>query len=205
MALPPEAFVKYSERRRLDCAARARAYYAQRRAEGMPAKQSSKRRPCDSCGKSLSVTAKSRPDPVCRDCRRAARQRVCTACGKGYESLSAESRYCSIACANRHKDGLRPAHASANERYAAKCRARRARARGNGVEPYSLADVIAKSGRTCGICGNPVNIKLSGLDKWGPTVDHILPISHGGPDTLANVQLAHRHCNVRKSNKLDLL
>lgn len=34
-----------------------------------------------------------------------------------------------------------------------------------------------------------------------PTIDHVIPISHGGDDTKANVQLAHFGCNNRKSNR----
>ena len=31
-----------------------------------------------------------------------------------------------------------------------------------------------------------------------PTIDHIFPISVSRDDTRANVQLAHRRCNIRK-------
>jgi len=36
----------------------------------------------------------------------------------------------------------------------------------------------------------------------GPTIDHVIPIVHGGPDTKANVQLAHRKCNTDKGASL---
>jgi 5-methylcytosine-specific restriction endonuclease McrA len=29
-----------------------------------------------------------------------------------------------------------------------------------------------------------------------PTIDHIIPLAHGGDDTRANVQLAHFLCNA---------
>jgi len=32
-----------------------------------------------------------------------------------------------------------------------------------------------------------------------PTIDHIVPLSAGGDDTKANVQLAHFSCNTRKN------
>lgn len=35
----------------------------------------------------------------------------------------------------------------------------------------------------------------------GATVDHILPISAGGEDTLANVAIARWQCNIRKGNR----
>lgn len=48
----------------------------------------------------------------------------------------------------------------------------------------------------CGLCGGPIDRVESA------TQDHIIPISQGGPDTLANVQLAHRACNELKGNAL---
>jgi 5-methylcytosine-specific restriction endonuclease McrA len=39
-------------------------------------------------------------------------------------------------------------------------------------------------------------------DKLGATIDHVLPISKGGLDTMENVALAHWICNIRKGNKL---
>ena len=33
-----------------------------------------------------------------------------------------------------------------------------------------------------------------------PTMDHIIPISKGGGHTWDNVQIAHRICNINKSN-----
>ena len=32
-------------------------------------------------------------------------------------------------------------------------------------------------------------------------VDHIIPISRGGKDILANLQLTHRECNLSKGSK----
>lgn len=48
----------------------------------------------------------------------------------------------------------------------------------------------------CGLCGGPI----ASLEET--TQDHIIPTSQGGPDALANVQLAHRSCNELKGNAL---
>lgn len=45
----------------------------------------------------------------------------------------------------------------------------------------------------CGICGTPV-------DPANFTIDHILPLSRGGKNTLSNYQLACPRCNTLKSN-----
>lgn len=39
---------------------------------------------------------------------------------------------------------------------------------------------------------------LSGMAKWGPTVDHLIPLSADGSDQIENVALAHRHCNISR-------
>ena len=62
---------------------------------------------------------------------------------------------------------------------------------------------ILMSQDTCGICGKPVDKTLPGTDPMGPTIDHIIPIAKGGhPADISNLQLAHRCCNRRKSDKL---
>jgi 5-methylcytosine-specific restriction endonuclease McrA len=35
-------------------------------------------------------------------------------------------------------------------------------------------------------------------DKWSPTIDHVIPVSQGGTDDLANLKLAHMICNAKK-------
>jgi len=69
------------------------------------------------------------------------------------------------------------------------------RARRLGI-PYDLIDlrtVYSKHGGLCGICGEPVSLETF-------TIDHIVPVSRGGPHTLENMQPAHRACNSRKGD-----
>lgn len=65
------------------------------------------------------------------------------------------------------------------------------------------ADLIAyltdKCGGRCGICGSIVADDADGLDRASP--DHIIPLSRGGPHTLANLQLSHLGCNYAKGNR----
>lgn len=77
-------------------------------------------------------------------------------------------------------------------------RRRRARLRKIASDRYTLEDLYEESGGVCCLCEQPVDMSLSGLDPWGPTVDHAMPISLGGDDTIDNVQLAHRRCNTIK-------
>lgn len=79
---------------------------------------------------------------------------------------------------------------------AAKNRRKNSKRKGARIgQRYTLADVVARDGNRCHLCGKVVNLRLSGTDRLGPTVDHLVPIAAGGKDELANVRLAHRSCN----------
>lgn len=52
--------------------------------------------------------------------------------------------------------------------------------------------------------GNPIRFldygKRDSIHGW--EIDHIVPVSRGGPDTLSNMQPLHWKLNVEKSNKI---
>lgn len=57
------------------------------------------------------------------------------------------------------------------------------------------AQVIARDGYVCGLCGGVVE----------PTdlhIDHRVPVSRGGPTVAGNLQVAHAACNTRKGNRV---
>lgn len=62
---------------------------------------------------------------------------------------------------------------------------------------------IIKRGRPdCGECGEPIDYEAHHLDPMSFQVDHIIPLSRGGTDTLDNKQACHRKCNRDKSDKM---
>ena len=63
---------------------------------------------------------------------------------------------------------------------------------------FSLQQVGDRDGWRCHLCGRRVDKNLSGKDRLGPTIDHLVPISAGGMDVLENVRLAHRSCNITR-------
>ena len=82
---------------------------------------------------------------------------------------------------------------------------RKRRARVNNVEhiPYTKEEVLKKYGTDCHICGTPIDLKAprkAGKTGWehGLHLDHLIPISKGGPDTIDNVRPAHGVCNLSK-------
>ena len=52
----------------------------------------------------------------------------------------------------------------------------------------------------CAICRTPFVKHSASLYE---TIDHIIPMSHGGTHFIANLQLVHYACNQRKGNSGD--
>jgi HNH endonuclease len=57
-----------------------------------------------------------------------------------------------------------------------------------------VATLIERDGRGCFYCAG---IILDGLE----TIEHLLPLTSGGPDHLANSVLAHRRCNEQAGHR----
>ena len=84
---------------------------------------------------------------------------------------------------------------------------RQRRARVNKVKhiPYTKEDVLKMYGNDCHICGTPIDLKAprrAGRKGWehGLHLDHLIPISKGGPDTIDNIRPAHGVCNLKKGS-----
>jgi hypothetical protein len=73
--------------------------------------------------------------------------------------------------------------------------------RANGALALSVDQLAARDGTRCHICCRKVDMSLSGQHKWGPTIEHILPVSLGGTNDANNLALAHRHCNTARGNR----
>jgi 5-methylcytosine-specific restriction endonuclease McrA len=87
-------------------------------------------------------------------------------------------------------------------------RRRRARKLDNGVEYYTEAQVLELYGTDCYLCNGPIDLdaaRRAGQEGWQFSlhVDHVQPISKGGPDSLANVRPAHGLCNLKKNATWD--
>jgi 5-methylcytosine-specific restriction endonuclease McrA len=73
--------------------------------------------------------------------------------------------------------------------------ARRARKRGQFVEPIHPLIVLERADGVCGICGGDV-------DPFSFHVDHIIPLARGGEHSYQNVQPAHPACNTKKGARV---
>lgn len=170
---------------------------------------------CIDCGIVGQQQARGRDRRRCDGCLAAFRShggklsrvepRACTACGTAFRARSTDQRWCSLRCANQHKPGAGPRgglspEARGRQRlyWQEKNRRRRAVKRGGASEPYTTAQIAERDRARCGLCGGRVLMTQKVPHPKAPTIDHIVPVSEGGDDTRANVQLAHFHCNSSK-------
>lgn len=67
------------------------------------------------------------------------------------------------------------------------------------AETFLPIDVFKRDRWRCQLCGKRTPKAEVGTNAMtAPTLDHIVPLSRGGPHTLANTQCACRRCNCRK-------
>lgn len=55
--------------------------------------------------------------------------------------------------------------------------------------------VLDRDGLVCGLCGGDV-------DAGDVHIDHVVPVSRGGQAILANLQVTHSTCNMRKGSRV---
>ena len=65
-----------------------------------------------------------------------------------------------------------------------------------GIKPKQRAQVLARDGYTCQMCG--ISIKDGAILE----IDHIHPVSKGGANDLSNLQVLCRDCNAGKGNQI---
>jgi hypothetical protein len=96
------------------------------------------------------------------------------------------------------------------EYYHNNARLRRAKELAAYREPYSTDDVLKAWGIMCHLCLEPVDLNAprhvnsKESEGWqrGLHLDHVIPISQGGPDMLENVKPAHALCNIKRSREV---
>lgn len=61
--------------------------------------------------------------------------------------------------------------------------------------------IILATQKICILCGKPVDFTKKAPDFFSPSIDHFVPFSRGGDNSLDNLYLAHLGCNIAKGNK----
>lgn len=100
----------------------------------------------------------------------------CGECDGAFVTNQPQTRFCSTSCKRRNKDRVHEQR-----------RSERIKAAGPR-DRIDLPVLAKRDGWRCHLCGKRVTRKT-----W--SVDHLIPLSHGGSHTYVNVALAHQRCN----------
>lgn len=80
----------------------------------------------------------------------------------------------------------------------------RARYYGVPYEPVPPIFIFERDGWVCHICGNITDRNAPPRSANSPSLDHIVPMSKGGPHLRSNLATACFLCNCRKGNKTEV-
>ncbi len=85
-------------------------------------------------------------------------------------------------------------------------RKRRAAKFGSNSNFYTTQSVIELYGSFCHLCNSKINLEASriiGVPGWEYSlhIDHLVPLSKNGSDSLENVRPSHAICNLKKGSK----
>lgn len=146
-------------------------------------------RACAHCGETYTPKSRKRSTYCSRGCNDQARkarmkrerladkatlERFCALCEQPIPATRrADSAYCSDLCSQRSHGGLR------------------SRYRKPGVH----RELLARDGNRCGICSQRIDMRKKWPHPRSASADHIVPVSVGGSDELANLRLVHLSCN----------
>ncbi|MFB7605283.1 HNH endonuclease [Streptomyces gardneri] len=70
------------------------------------------------------------------------------------------------------------------------------------AEVFAPLDVHTRDQWTCQLCLLPIAPEVAWPDPMSPSVDHVIPLVHGGQHSMINVQSAHLGCNSRKRDRV---
>lgn len=142
------------------------------------------RRWCATCGS-------ARRRELDRATRPRSRQYVCAACGR--EGLSTNRgnarQYCPDCAMLRRRN-----HQAAR-------RVRKLQSDHAPIEAFTRLEIFKRDRWRCGICKRRINPSLRHPHPMSASLDHVIPVSQGGPHARANCRASHLRCNVRRNNR----
>lgn len=104
---------------------------------------------------------------------------------------------------DKHREYNRKSYQKDPSKALIRVRSRKIKMMGNGIEHYTLEQVLEEYGSVCYLCEQDIDLTLPrkiGVEGWefGLHIDHVTPISRGGSDCLENVAPTHGICNLNK-------
>lgn len=110
----------------------------------------------------------------------------CRRCGNCYcVPKTVAPGFCSAACSRRQLRKRLKAHR---------------RARTGRSQDFTLREIAERDGWCCHLCGGKVPDRQYAARDDDPTLDHLVPVSKGGPHARDNVALAHNRCNWERGD-----
>jgi 5-methylcytosine-specific restriction endonuclease McrA len=164
---------------------------------------------CATCTGRVRIDSRSKPEGEarCRPCQRANLFRECAFCELLFRSrryvLDGETKWtvtCSRECGVKFRYSQTEIQGD-RARNAMKCAKRQAVLINQKREIVLPVKVFIRDNWTCALCNGSVDSSFEGRHPKAPSLDHIIPLSKGGPHSYENVQLAHYGCNSRKGNR----
>jgi len=73
--------------------------------------------------------------------------------------------------------------------------------RGLDAERFTKQSIFERDGWCCGICRKRIPRHARHPHPLSASLDHIIPLSKGGPHTRVNTRASHLRCNVRRNNR----
>jgi len=148
---------------------------------------------------------------LCRDCGTSISSgRYCRPCATARRSAGARKRWAARHATWQLEGLFALMSGTATDRYSdqpnkrRRVAARRARALRSSDRP-TITRLAERDGWKCHLCGKRVDPTLTGTtNKMKASVDHLIPISHGGVDDMVNAKLAHLRCNAKRGNRGDV-
>lgn len=66
-------------------------------------------------------------------------------------------------------------------------------------------EILKRDKGVCQICDIPVDFDVHYQDRWAPSIDHVIPVSHMlfADNTSKNLRLTHYGCNAARGNRTD--
>lgn len=119
----------------------------------------------------------------------------CAECGKEFLGHAKKHRFCCKAHAKTAMNrARRHVERAAGKRDAYKRRRSQLERTRRSGRAFTLREVAIRDGWRCHICGRKVR-------RDEASIDHLVPLSHGGEHSLLNVALAHVRCNGIRSDR----
>ena len=122
--------------------------------------------------------------------------KTCPVCGKGFQTLKPQQKYCCPKCKDRAHWKAHPKEKRFDKSKIVD-------------KDITLDKLFVRDSGVCYLCGKSCNyddfVIKDGTWICGdnyPSIDHVTPRAAGGEHAWANVRLAHRRCNMEKSDSL---